>query len=737
MEGFPPADPDAYFIFVFLPGLILLGLGVALLALSERRLIRIDSSHIIFTSWLFGRGSIKKIERPEKLELCEHTGMNGHWLFKGMSQTWSSFPASQSEVVWLRKVLDEFERKEAGCRPSGGNVGDRRLEAETMVHNEYTYPSAEYRTLPPGGRQPTESSRTVRSALKTREHNGKPLVRLEHPSEQYVTDELSAGLFVRCPICHAALPHENVWFEEAAGQCAKCKCVFQIGDLQDRKLPKRCRIAFREDETGLHLHQKPRHGNLLTIYLVGLTLISAALLSLVLPKETWLTILFEPAFLHAMGILLLGAALTVFFTIRTFHVHRYIDFGRETVRFRTRWLFWQCCRTAVRRDVGLFYKWEPSFFGGVYIPYGGRRSFYILATETEVPYLVSMVNRWLWHQKSEPQPEGCEVVGSRPPGGCIGDSRLEFSRTDFSEGYSAEYRTLPPGGRQPTNYRQPTFHRHPSYLSGLGEPESEWQMFCPHCGRQFFGKDVDFAHRESPIHCPDCQQIFSLSKMSRFVLESVPGLSEEEQSSLPELPGLRTERKGDKLTIEYAPPPPTFWKKFEIVATPIFLVLFFGGMFLWIAILANDADNPKGLGLLVMMTVMLLPHFPVFVAAFYGILSLHDTYRSLYAGWSIQIDRYRLVIHRYYKGDIESVSFDRREIRQLRRNECRDMYPSPLLGRFPSLLCNEGRGGLELVLRDGTVEPLPSVPYDGRKHRYHCNRNCRWVNYLNRQFAGR
>ena len=38
--------------------------------------------------------------------------------------------------------------------------------------------------------------------------------------------------------------------------------------------------------------------------------------------------------------------------------------------------------------------------------------------------------------------EAAEKVGNRPPGGCVGDSRLAVP--------SAEYRTLPPGGRQPT-----------------------------------------------------------------------------------------------------------------------------------------------------------------------------------------------------------------------------------------------------------------------------------------------
>jgi len=44
----------------------------------------------------------------------------------------------------------------------------------------------------------------------------------------------------------------------------------------------------------------------------------------------------------------------------------------------------------------------------------------------------------------------CDEVGNRPPGSCVGDSRQGV--------LSAEYRTLPPGGRQPTFHAPPSFH---------------------------------------------------------------------------------------------------------------------------------------------------------------------------------------------------------------------------------------------------------------------------------------
>jgi len=53
-------------------------------------------------------------------------------------------------------------------------------------------------------------------------------------------------------------------------------------------------------------------------------------------------------------------------------------------------------------------------------------------------------------------------VGNRPPGGCVDDSRQESLAI-----HSAEYRTLPPGGRQPTSGGLATFTRQGSKKHGL------------------------------------------------------------------------------------------------------------------------------------------------------------------------------------------------------------------------------------------------------------------------------
>jgi len=216
-------------------------LGLVILIVSEQRLIRINSSHIIYTSWLFGPGSIKSFERQGKLELCEHKRFPGTWMFKDQPQGMlnpegTCLDFAPRNIAWIRKVLEEFN--EVGNRPPGGCVGDSRPESLSIQ-------SAEYRTLPPSGRQPTsrESSKSVRSALRTMEYNGKPLVRLPHPSEKHASDEppKTTGLLVRCPNCNAALPDENgaKLVNLKNRRCIKKPNLIFIGSSV------RCKVRFR------------------------------------------------------------------------------------------------------------------------------------------------------------------------------------------------------------------------------------------------------------------------------------------------------------------------------------------------------------------------------------------------------------------------------------------------------------------------------------------------------------
>ncbi|MDR0326889.1 MAG: hypothetical protein LBI05_01190 [Planctomycetaceae bacterium] len=415
-------QPDDIIMFLFYPSSPLFFLGISTLIHSTKYLIRIDSTHIVVMEWTCGMGSLKKIARPERLELSRAPDGN-LLLCKGQSR-FTGLPARNYEIAWLRKVLDEFEANEKHRR---GNLDDRLFTSAERNHPALSgTPPQEGNSphSPPvegvgGGfwgvwksnpTSPKESSKSIRSVLQTMEYHGQPLERVWHPYElreqraaeqpEYVP---AVGLYVRCPACNAALPRENVWFEEAAGQCPDCRLVFQIDDLKDRTPPKRCRLQFWEDATGLHLHQKPRHGNLMTINLVGMALYGIVVYVIIsMIVGCWLPIPLTLEFLQIASGFLLFTVFLVVFTIWTYHVHRYIDFGVETVRFRTRWLFWERSWSVARCEVGTFRgNLMTEFFGGVVLPYSANHPFYILATLAEREYLNSMVNRWRWRNPPE------------------------------------------------------------------------------------------------------------------------------------------------------------------------------------------------------------------------------------------------------------------------------------------------------------------------------------------------
>ena len=677
-------DGDYIALLIF-PAYPFFFLGLGVLACTQKWLIRIDSSHIVCGTWIIGLGETKKIVRPETLELFQSPA--GNWqFFKGQPAT--ERPAANYEITWLRKVLEEFERDDRHRHPCEGRglvneVMPCQLDSHLRGNDEHN-PDIQ-----------KESGRTVRTVLKTMEYHGKPLERVWHPYENRKRNEAerpdheAIGLYVRCPACNAALPNENVWFEEAAGQCPDCRLIFQIDDLKERTPSQHCRLNIWEDAAGLHLHQKPKYANPLTIYLAAIILGCCCLYGIIAAcVGDWISVLLNMDFLRPVGSSLLLLTFFVVFTIRTYHVHRFIDFDSDTVRFRTRWLFWERCRSVSRCDIGTFRGCLLSeFFGGVVLPYSKRRSFYILATPTEQAYLNSTVNRWRWQNP-------IHLAGT------------------------------------------------PIALGGLGEEERALQMFCPHCGRQFSGEEVNVQNRESAILCPKCQQTFRLSEMYRFVPEPILGLSEAEQCTLPELPELRTEQNEDTLTVTYTPSP-TLKKILGIFGAEIFFTLFFGTLFsLFVFLVFGMSGEERQKGFFVAMTVCsaaFFMYFAVLPRVFYSMLEHYDAYRGLYASWSIQIDRYRFVIHRHYNGDSEMVSYDRREIRRICLKECNySDFPSPLWGRFPSLLCNAGRGGIELVLRDGTVECLPHITcitfnqHDRIREANNRIQNSRWVNYLNR-----
>jgi hypothetical protein len=269
-------------------------------------------------------------------------------------------------------------------------------------------------------------------------------------------------------------------------------------------------------------------------------------------------------------------------------------------------------------------------------------------------------------------------------------------------------------------------------LCGLGEDAKEWQMFCPHCGRQFLGNEVNLQDRSATMLCPACQQSFRLTDIRRFMPEPILGLSEAEHYTLPELPELHTEQTEDTLTLTYTSSP-TWWKTLGIFSAEIGFTIF--GLLLLLSFYLFVGE-PANRGLLVGVMGGLLVYAPVLIVEFYSVLLHCDAYRGLYANWSIQIDRYRFVIHRHYAGDNDMVYYDRREIQRICWKAYDQFAPPPSIrNRFPSLLGNDGNGGVDLVLRNGTVAPLPcivrAVVMKGNAY----DPNCQFVNYLNRWLA--
>jgi hypothetical protein len=209
-------------------------------------------------------------------------------------------------------------------------------------------------------------------------------------------------------------------------------------------------------------------------------------------------------------------------------------------------------------------------------------------------------------------------------------------------------------------------------------------------------------------------------------------LSEAEHYTLPELPELHTEQTEDTLTPTYSSSP-TWSKTLGIFSAEIgFTIL--GLLFLLFILFVGEPVHPGKLA--VMIIGVFAMYAPVLIVVFYGVLLHCDAYRGLYANWSIQIDRYRLVIHRHYAGDNDMVYYDRREIQRICWKQYDQFSPPPSIRRrFPSLLGNNGNGGVDLVLRNGTVAPLPHIGHTVVLKGNASDPNCRFVNYLNRWLA--
>jgi hypothetical protein len=101
-------------------------LGSLLWGMSPKWLIRIDSSQIVCTMWFFGYRSTKKAERLAKLELTRKSRTNTYWqFFKGHTGD-TCLPAANYEIVWLRKVIEQFEKDVPKSEPQSSDCATKR-----------------------------------------------------------------------------------------------------------------------------------------------------------------------------------------------------------------------------------------------------------------------------------------------------------------------------------------------------------------------------------------------------------------------------------------------------------------------------------------------------------------------------------------------------------------------------------------------------------------------------------
>ena len=112
-------------------------------------------------------------------------------------------------------------------------------------------------------------------------------------------------------------------------------------------------------------------------------------------------------------------------------------------------------------------------------------------------------------EKTEPQPEGFAKVSNRPPDGCVDDSRRKIRGCNVakSSDTSAEYRTLPPGGLQPTSsFSSASWiilslieQRIKAKIEAVGVPLKDWNIstyigICTGCNEAFV---IDGVKREA------------------------------------------------------------------------------------------------------------------------------------------------------------------------------------------------------------------------------------------------
>ncbi|MCL2710349.1 MAG: hypothetical protein FWE95_05670 [Planctomycetaceae bacterium] len=372
-----------------------------------------------------------------------------------------------------------------------------------------TQPIDEKRPVRRGSFTESESGMNV---LQTLDWRGQYFRRVVPKSESVPAEKSQQGepgiLSLRCAKCHKIVPRECVVPDKPIAHCPDCDCVFEPQELKGRLTEpqsldcgerrnlkiaalKSSRLKIRRDADALEITQKPLRTGLplwtiLTFVLFDLGLVALYLYVKQLVPDINIFELtgekdeFDPlGFLTALGVLhvlLLAFPLWAFFDRRT------IRLDRETLQITGRWLFIPWRRTVSRLQV------KKASFGELLPPpynlklvYGNRSVWIGCTTQEEIETLRGEINHFLYtveptqlemaSDDGEPaflggteslDPEialhcpdcGTRLqVGNRPPGGCVGDSRLAFHcnscNADFPIDHAVAYKIEAIPGGQP------------------------------------------------------------------------------------------------------------------------------------------------------------------------------------------------------------------------------------------------------------------------------------------------
>ncbi len=691
---------DIVLVLFAMTAMIVAGFGLIFWLLGgEQSLIRVDRQGVHGTSWFFGKGSTRHMPRKLPLGLAYSAGHKA-WYFETDKTFFGGYygvvllKARPHEIAWIAEQLRLFDAEVPG----------------DPVPEKYRPPKND-----PG-----------RSILDTLEFRGQTLRLIPDPVTLHAgvnaTREADAepGLLrVRCTRCNGIVPTEHLWQNDELGKCPACGAVFSVPELTELPEPKRHRIQVTEDDDGLHLAQKPAWINMASFCLAVLLVLDLGMAALLLhflettPGLTLHDLLLEKirpddattgAVRNVFQMLALAHVLCLPPMIWMWFGRRCIDFTRETVRFRIGLFMFENRWTVRRTDVGVFYGTilGVTFFHGFRLPYrapsGRLRSVWLPATEAETPWLVSRVYRWCL---------------ANPPHGNIENFGLEtISHNDPHAARWHDANTV-------TETDEPRREPLDTDLLGVAEGDmNDVRLFCPKCTARLTGEEIDAPGRR--VWCRNCGAEYSLENAGYFILERERRTAREDWRDPPKVHGLSVhefETPESELIVRFRP---RREKWYEMLIGMLGTLFFFGfglcvfGM-LPVMMLEKFLPVQSWLGavfVVTLTTVCALGFFPHAMLMFAMGLSCYDYSRSCRAGWTIRLNRRRIMIVRCYGKHRETVEIERSRIGGVRLVDGSNSFfqrisGSPIFGRFPSILCSRGAISLELILTDGTIEYLP------------------------------